>query len=276
MLAEGFNYDRLDFDSLNRFATIRKGRLRCGDGNYRVLVLPGLVGIERRSLERILTFGRSGGTILVTGRWPERIYGDSAPQHSGPSSALLEELVGEIAPRAPVTRRRLGRGQVIWIPDERTSLAQVFSELRPDVRLEPRQPEVGFVCRHAPSRDIYFLANVGDRPKRFTAGFRPAWKHAETWDPMTGRVERLASVQDPDGLQRVALELPPRGSIFVLWGRPSAAAPPALSLASEVQPLNVSWTLEFEGDKAPAKRQLKELTSWTTWPEAKFFSGRGV
>jgi hypothetical protein len=38
----------------------------------------------------------------------------------------------------------------------------------------------------------------------------------------------------------------------------------------------VSWTLSFEGDKAPPKRQLEELISWTTWPEAEFFSGRGV
>jgi hypothetical protein len=276
LLAEGFNYDGLDFDTLNRFAIIRKGQLHCGDGNYRVLVLPRLIGVERRSLERILAFGRSGGTILVTGRWPERIYGGSAPLNPGPSRALLDELVGEIAPQAPVTRRRLGRGQVIWIPDERTALAQVLSELRPGVRLEPLQPEVGLVFRRTPSRDIYFLANVGDQPRRFTAGFRTAWKHAERWDPMTGRVERLPSEQDSDGFQQVALELPPRGSIFVLWGRSSVAAPPTPSFASEGQPLNVSWTLSFEGDKAPPQRQLEELISWTTWLEAKFFSGRGV
>ena len=38
----------------------------------------------------------------------------------------------------------------------------------------------------------------------------------------------------------------------------------------------MSWTLSFKGDKAPPKRQLEELISWTTWPEAEFFSGRGV
>jgi hypothetical protein len=43
-------------DSLSdmKFASIRDGRLHCGDGDYRVLVLPRLVGVERRSLERIL------------------------------------------------------------------------------------------------------------------------------------------------------------------------------------------------------------------------------
>ena len=38
----------------------------------------------------------------------------------------------------------------------------------------------------------------------------------------------------------------------------------------------MSWTLSFEGGKAPAKHELNELVSWTTWPDAKFFSGRGV
>ena len=65
---------------------------------------------------------------------------------------------------------------------------------------------------------------------------------------MTGRVERLPSEQDPDGFQLVALELPPRGSIFVLWGGSSVATPPTPSFASEGQPLDVTWTLSFEGD----------------------------
>ena len=276
LLAEGFNYDGLDFVSLNTFATVRHGRLRCGDGDYGVLVLPMLVGIERRSLERMLVFCRSGGTLIVVGRWPERIYGDPQLQHPERSRVLLDELEGGIGPQAQVNRRRLGRGQVIWAPDERGALSQILAESRPDVRLEPRQPEVGVVCRCAPRRDIYFLANVSDRPQRFAAGFRTTQEHAERWDPMTGRIERLRGMDDRQGFRRVAIDLPPRGSTFVVWGGSGKTAPQTPPFTYEDEPLNMSWTLSFEGDNAPAKREINELVSWTTWPDAKFFSGRGV
>lgn len=108
-----------------------------------------------------------------------------------------------------MTHRQLGRGQVIWAPDEQGAVAQILAESRPEVQLEPRQPEVGVVCRRAPKRDIYFLANVSDRPQRFAAGFRTTQEHAESWDPITGRIERLGILDDSGGFRRVAIDLPP-------------------------------------------------------------------
>jgi len=226
--------------------------------------------------DQILGLTELPRTLIVVGRWPERIYGDPQLQHPERSRVLLDELEGGIGPQAQVNRRRLGRGQVIWAPDERGALSQILAESRPDVRLEPRQPEVGVVCRCAPRRDIYFLANVSDRPQRFAAGFRTTQEHAERWDPMTGRIERLRGMDDRQGFRRVAIDLPPRGSTFVVWGGSGKTAPQTPPFTYEDEPLNMSWTLSFEGDNAPAKREINELVSWTTWPDAKFISGRGV
>ena len=62
------------------------------------------------SLERMLAFCRSGGTILVTGRWPERAYRDPSDGSKGRGQALLHELTGGIGEPAQVTSRSVGRG----------------------------------------------------------------------------------------------------------------------------------------------------------------------
>jgi len=276
LLEQGFNYDGVDFFSLTTLANIRQGRLHCGDGDYGVLVLPRVVGVERRSLERMISFARSGGTILVTGRWPERVYGGALSWQNAGKAASLQELSGGMGTPAQVTWRGLGRGRVVWVPDERETLKQALTELRPDVCLEPQQPEVGVVHRSTGTRDIYFLSNVSDTPKRFTAAFRTPFEQAERWNPMTGKIEGLPCQRQGKGFTRVELELGPRGSTFVVCG--AAAAALALERPSNFnnEALQITWTLSFEGSNAPATRSLSELVSWTTWPDAEFFSGRGI
>jgi hypothetical protein len=276
LLAEGYNYDGLDFFTLNTLARVGRGRIRCGDGDYGMLVLPRLVGIEQRSLERMLAFCRSGGTILVTGRWPERVYQDPSDGSKEQGQAILRELIGGIGEPAQVTSRSVGRGKVIWVPDERDRLAQVLAELGPGVRLEPRQSEVGVVHRRTPLEDIYFLANVSDQPRRFAAGFRTRWQHAQRWDPMTGRIEAWPSERDGNGLGRVSIELGPRGSVFVIWGESGEASSGTPTPLTQEEPLRVSWRLVFDGSNSPPARSLDQLVSWTTWPDAKFLSGRAV
>lgn len=276
LLAGGFDYDGLDFFTLNTLARIGHGRLHCGDGDYGALILPRLAGIERRSLERVLAFGRSGGVILVTGRWPERVYDKPGCERSESSQALLEQLSGNIGQPPRVISRNLGRGRVIWVPDEREHFAEALAVVRPTVRLEPRQPAVGVVCRRTPSRDIYFLANVSDEKCRFTARFHTTWGAAERWNAMSGQIEGLAHEADQTGSRSVKLELGPRTSTFVVWGKSGTPEPPPAQFQIQEEPLNTSWTLSFRGRDAPVTRTLSELVSWTTWPDARFFSGQGV
>src|SRR5262249_40311365 len=126
---EGFNYDGVDFWSVLRLAEVSKGRLLAGDGAYHTLILPSVVGIEIRTLQRIVGFCHSGGTVLITGRWPERSYGGRGPTAPARSRALLRELLGDKPDHAHGWTRACGRGRVLFAPDEQTEFISALRSL---------------------------------------------------------------------------------------------------------------------------------------------------
>ena len=50
MISGGYSFDGVDTFVFNSFVRVERGRLRCGDGNYSILVLPNLAGIDVASM----------------------------------------------------------------------------------------------------------------------------------------------------------------------------------------------------------------------------------
>jgi hypothetical protein len=275
LLTSGFNYDGVDFFSLNRLAHIRRGHLLAGDGNYSILILSRVEGVEISALETILGFCRSGGTVILTCRVPERTYGRHDRTFMRRSERLLHEFLGDGPKDGSGWAHTYGSGRVIFVPDEEKSLIQTLSEFAPDVRTQAPEPDIGFVHRQTGSLDLYFLANVSDHSRAFEVDFRTHRGNAQVWDPMNGEVWAIPSDRTADGYQRVKLELPTRGSTFVVFGSDSPAQPKP-DYQYETNELKCGWHLTFLGSSAPAARSLTELSSWTLWPDARFFSGQGT
>jgi hypothetical protein len=278
----GFNYDGIDFFSLDRLAEVSKGQLLAGEGVYQTLILPHLEGIEIRALRRIVSFCQSGGTVLITGALPRRTYGGRGANAPARSAALFRQLLGESPVPNEAWARRCGHGRVMFAPNEGEALTKALRELRPDLRLNPVQLDAGFVHRQSRSRDVYFLANVGDQSRQFRADFSVGLAlaksracAAEFWDPMTGERRELASEPTADGFIRTEITLPPRGSAFVIF-RPHPTAPLLAEPRTETEPLQATWEIGFQGSNAPPSASLPELVSWTTLPEARFFSGQAT
>lgn len=271
----GWNYDGIDFFSIDRLTRVSDGRLIAGDGDYRVVIWPRLAGVEWEGLEKMTAFCQSGGTIIVTVRVPERAYGARSASARKRSQDAFKTLFGDNAGAAGSWTRVVGRGRVMFVPDESETLERALRDFATDAALYPPQPEVGVVHRRTGSRDIYFLANVGDRQRLFEAGFHTQHKAAELWDPMRGEISRLNLIATNGGLKRVALELPARSSVFVVFAEESAAGykAPRQSRTEEIRPI---WNLAFDGANAPPSRSSADLVSWTTWPESRFFSGCGT
>ena len=61
MVTNGYSFDGMNNDALQK-AAIEGGRLVVGLGNYRVLVLPSIVGIPVESMQKIQQFLEAGGT----------------------------------------------------------------------------------------------------------------------------------------------------------------------------------------------------------------------
>ena len=199
--------------------------------NYKVIVLPGARWVPDATRRWLDDYARGGGTVLAVRRKPE-----------GEWPSL--DVVGE----EDLARR----------------IAAVFP---PDVTLVPATPEIGFVHRRLPDADVYFLANTGNVARSVTARFRAATPHAERWDPLSGRTDRL----DTRGGE-VALDFEPYATRVVVFRRtPGSAVRAATRSASGGEELRSGWEVTFAGSATPRKVDLPH--SWAEDATHKYFSG---
>jgi hypothetical protein len=207
--------------------TLEEARRR----GYQVIVLAGVRWMPEATKRWLADYARDGGTVLAVRRQPE----DEWP---------LLELVSE--------------------DDLSARLARASS---PDLTLTPSTPAVGFVHRRLTDADVYFLANSGNRPLTVRARFRAATPHAERWDPLTGRVERLSP---PD--VEIALQFEPYGSQVVVFRKDAGSAPVARTRAvSASEELRSGWSVSFGGTGAGDVVDLPH--SWVDDAARRFFSG---
>src|SRR5207245_2074398 len=97
--------------------------------------------------------------------------------------------------------------------------------------------------------------------------FRAATPHAERWDPLTGRVERLGG-----GGGDITLELEPYGSRIICFRRDAGPAPVARTRAvSASEELRSGWSVSFGGTGPGVPVDLPH--SWTGDAARRFFSG---
>jgi hypothetical protein len=303
------------FDGVDTFAfaemQVENGRLRSGDGEYSVLVLPHLTGIDVESLRKIKTFVEQGGILIATGRLPQTAYGmRGREKNRSEVERLVRELFG-VVPEAPALHsQRVGSGVAIFSRDEQTSFLNALRWHPPDIAFEAASPHVSFVHRRTAERDYYFFANTSDDAQRLDAVFRVGEKQPELWNLKTGAVEPVITFEHTKGGTRVAWTLGPFESRVIAFtdnGRSPVAVDTNLELEATREgwtarafenrtyyvqrprgreefrvngipppiPLAGRWQLRFEDSRVPGLA-FDELKSWTDVPSARFFSGRGI
>jgi hypothetical protein len=303
------------FDGVDTFAfremQVEDGRLRSGDGDYAILVMPNLSGIDLESLRKIAKFVEQGGVLIATRRLPETAYGlnERDAQRSG-VERLVADLFGRMHDGAALQQNRFGRGVVIFSRDERTSLLNALRWYPPDIAFRAKSEHVSFAHRHTAERDYYFLANTSERPQQLNATFRVGAKDPEVWNLNTGAVEPILVFEHTKAGTRVPFVLGPLESRVIAFaepGRRPLASDSDLELEASrdgwrarvfenrrfyiqrtsgrediivsgiPEPIRLSpqWRLQFENAEIP-QVTLYELKSWTEISAARFFSGRGI
>jgi len=87
------------------------------------------------------------------------------------------------------------------------------------------EASLDYIHRRSGQTEIFFVANQLDRPQEARCTFRVRARRPELWDPLTGETRTAAAfVQTDDGRMKVPLELPPHGSVFVLFRQPIGPA----------------------------------------------------
>jgi hypothetical protein len=311
IVTNGYSLDGVDAFTLPGLEA-RDARLRGGDCDFGVVVLPNLTGIDVASLRKLSEFVAQGGVLIATRRLPETAWGLSSKEASQAEvRSLINELFGQLPRGASLVERRHAKGRAIFLADELGSLrAALASAHPPDIRFAEASGDIGFVHRRTADRDLFFLANTSTGEQRLEAVFRTGGRVPEIWDLRSGTTEPVPVFEPTSGGVRLRFSLGPLESrvyCFVDSSRQPAALEAGLDLRPDQRgwrasafsngrfqvrrrsgpefvevsglpaPLVISgtWTLSFEGaGLAPVR--LDDLRSWTEIPAARFFSGKAV
>lgn len=252
LIKSGYAFDGIDSTVLPKME-LADGHLRMGLCDFRVVVLPNLVGMPLADLKQLAEFVKSGGCVIATRRLPSVAYGRAYRQETEELRQQVKELFA---------KPTYGRGKALFAKDDGPGLRQALHAcLAPDLQLASVDGDIGFVHRSLPDADFYFVANLDVREKALPATFRAAGPVIELWDAMTGEVRT-----GWDGTLRLA----PFGSIFVRVAKTASAAakaPPAS--VPTTQPVAGPWKLNI----AKKDLTLDRLVSWTDIEGMRNFSG---
>jgi hypothetical protein len=227
ILNAGYNFDFID-----------DGAIAHAGVPYKILVVPGAERIPLATMQKIDEYRRKGGTVIVTRRLPSLAPG------------LQEE---SDTPRI----RELARA--LTVTDEMKLGDAMHAALAADVATAP---EVGFIHRHLPFAEVYFLANTSNHPVNSPAAFRVKDLNAQWWDPFTGKIAAAPSTN---------LDLAPYESRVLVFSKERLAPTPHTAAAPPVE-LSTGWKVTFPNQTV----DMQTLRSWTDDEATKYFSGQAA
>jgi hypothetical protein len=217
ILDSGYNFDFIDDEAIAKAAF-----------RHKVVVLPNVERMPAATLEKLV---KSGKTVIATRRAPSLAPG------------LMEQE------RDTARVRELAKGLKV-VPDEALGEA-LKAAAKPDLAVVPG---IGFIHRHTPEAEIYFVANTTNAPVQFAGP-----TGAAEWNPITGELSGNG------GPGWAAYE----SRVFVV-GK-TAARPTAAGPKSSVMDLSTGWKVTF-----PDGGTMNALQSWTADEARRFYSGKAT
>jgi hypothetical protein len=130
--------------------------------------------------------------------------------------ALADKLWGPCN-GTTVKQHRYGKGKVVWGFNARQWLTQ--ESIGPDFscQTESQAQHLDSIHRQTRDTDIYFVRNKSLSPVHANCLFRVKNRAPQLWDPSNGSMQPMLVYKSVDGGTEVRLNLPPGGSVFVVF-----------------------------------------------------------
>jgi len=221
-LGRGYEYDVVNTDVILNRMSVTDGRIMLPDGmSYRILVLPEKNDIPLEVLQKLEKLVSSGATVI--GPRPSETPGFS---DYAKDTKALRELAGKMWGECNGTTikvNRYGKGRVVWgyTPQQWLELESVHPDFK------SKNPELAsgfdFIHRQTGKSDIYFVRNKTKGPLSSECLFRVNDRFPQIWDPADGSTKQQFVYKTEDGGTSLPLDLPPGGSVFVVFQKPQAS-----------------------------------------------------
>jgi hypothetical protein len=220
----GYGFDGCSAEVVLTRMSVKDGRLVLPDGmSYRTLVLPPVATMTPALLNKIKGLADAGGMIV----------GDAKPPRKSPSLADM----GAGDERVEKTAAALwASGKILTGKTAQEFLAE--RGVPPDFSATPL---LRHIHRRIGDADVYFVANPQPNRVEAVASFRVGGRQPELWWPDSGRMESSLTFQETNGVTRVALNLDPSGSVFVVFRKPAAGLDPVVALRHDGK---LEWSLD--------------------------------
>jgi hypothetical protein len=209
---------QIDFDIVSEDALATelipgKGTLTTLSGNsYRTIILPGEILLSQAALDRLRTFGSTGGRVLFLDHTPSLIAGRTirdarAATPADFSWATVETSAqlsptptpGQFAPPAPPEPQQVP-------PAIASALAQAVAA--PDLILDAPDTSLRYIHRQLKDASVYFFFNESDHAFSHSVTLMGKAKRVEVWDPQTAAVQPLSSTRTNNSV-KIELALKP-------------------------------------------------------------------
>jgi len=215
-LGAGFDYDVVNSDVIVNRMSVKDGRIVFPDGmSYRVLVLPDKRDMQLEVLVKLETLVSNGATII--GPKPLDVPGMQDHESRGVKLRALADMMWGACDGTTVKQNSYGKGKVVWGLTPLQWLSQ--ESIGPDFscQVEKHQSDLDYVHRQTKDTDIYFIRNKSLSEVNADCLFRAKGRTPQLWDPADGSMEPMFVYKAVDGGTRVRLDLPPGGSVFVVF-----------------------------------------------------------
>lgn len=230
-LGAGYDYDVVNSDVILNRMSVKDGRIHLASGmSYRVLALPAQPHMPLEILVKLDELVSQGATIL--GPKPSQVPGLHDHEERTVELRRLADAMWGAGDLAPAGENRRGLGRVAWGADLRRWLEG--ESIGPDFSCHDAEltQHLDFIHRRTPDSDIYFVRNKSAQAVQPDCLFRVSGRAPQLWHPEDGRIEPAFVHQIGDGTISVRLDLPPGGSLFVVFtDGPAPARIGALTLA---------------------------------------------
>ena len=279
-LGFGYDYDVANAEVVLTRMRVEDGRMTLPDGmSYELLVLPEREDIDLAVLKKIERMVTDGATVV--GPKPTRSNGLADHEHRDAEVRRIAERLWGPCDGKTRKEHAYGKGKIIWGRDLKTILrdrgrSPDFAAVVP--HSESAYP-IDYIHRRLGETAIYFVSNRTEYWQSAFCSFRAGNRTPQLWMPDTGEIRACQSQQGRKGLTQMRLDLPPHGSVFVVFGKNDDLTEPdgsgtATSKGGRV--VGGPWDVRFPaGWGAPASKSFEELVSWTDGEEegVRYFSG---
>jgi hypothetical protein len=151
--------------------------------------------------------------------------------------------------------------------------------LNPDFQADANK--ILWIHRRIGNADVYFISNQESDERIVNCTFRVEGRQPELWDAMTGEIREAGTFSTEGELTRVPIKFDPRGSMFVVFHKPSrkATGKPNWAEYQPVQVIDGAWRVNFDTRwGGPGKVEFESLADWTkrSEPGIRYYSGTAV